>query len=546
MSTPPIHETDVLIVGAGTAGCVLARRLVETTSARVLLIEAGPRYPAWALAAPLAGLRLRPHWSWQHQTLPQAALNHRSIPIPMGRVVGGTSSVNAMVAAPGPPSDFDDWARLGCPGWSARDLATELGEATLRDGGLQHAAGLPIGTPTFESPFSTAFVAACVQSGLHHEQPLTGTQAQSCGVFPLFQQKGQRCSTAGRLVGLERHPRFRLLTGHTVRRVLFAGQQATGVELQCGTRRKTVRATAGVVLSAGALQTPTLLQLSGVGPALLLRGAQIDVQLDLPEVGEGLQDHVGAPVVIRSAVPSPGRPSRWVTAALQWLWNRSGVMTSNCCEAGCFLGPAAGLPEGEIFTHFQTRRAAQSVEMMCTLLRPASRGTVRIDPAHTAGPAWIDPGYLSEQADRDALRELLVQARQIAAQPALREFGLQAELLPGDQPLDEYLRAYATTCHHPVGTCRMGTDPGAVVGPDLRVHGLSRLWIADNSIAPVIPRGHTATTALVIALRGSRLIAAQLDGEAGGSPPPRPALPRSPGGAGDPPPTDAGAAGLRG
>ena len=513
------HDADLLIVGAGTAGCVLARRLVEQTTARVVLIEAGPSYPGWALSAPLAGLRLRPRWSWGHTTLPQAELNHRTISIPMGRVVGGTSSVNAMVAAPGPPSDFDDWSRLDCPGWSAADIAACLKEASHTTPQTGPVATLPVSEPAFESPFSTAFLEACVQAGLQRQQPFTGSHAQTCGMFPLFQHGGRRCSTAERLVGLEHHPHFRLLTGHTVRRVLLDRHQAIGVELQTGSRVCTWRANAGVILAAGAIQTPTLLQRSGVGPALLLRAAGLDVHLDQPGVGEGLQDHIGVPLLFRSAVPSPGRPSRWLSAAIRWLLCRSGVMTSNCCEAGCFLGPGEGPPEGEIFTHFQTRRAPQAVELMCTLLHPASRGTVRIDPAQPDGPAFIDPRYLTDPADRDALKELVAQARHIAAQPALRKFGLQAELLPGNQPLDEFLRQYASTCHHPVGTCRMGTDPGAVVGPDLRVRGVSRLWIADNSIIPVIPRGHTASTALVIGLHGASIIARPSEGVAIGSPP---------------------------
>ncbi len=510
-------ETDLVIVGAGTAGCLLARRLIEQTSARVILLEAGPRYPGWALGAPLAGLRLRTNWSWRHQTVPQAALDHRQIPIPMGRVVGGTSSVNAMVAALGPPTDFDEWVRLGCEGWSADELAASL-QSTGRS---LFQPVLPVSPARFESPFSTAFLQACETLGLRHVEPFTGDRAQTCGLFPLFQQHGTRCTAAQQLVGLEQHPRFRLLTGQTVRRVLVERQQAVGVEIQSGRQQTVVRAQAGVILSAGALQTPALLQLSGVGPAALLRHSGIAVELDLPGVGQGLQDHVGAPVVIQSRAASPGRPSRWLQAAVQWLLGRSGVMTSNCCEAGCFLGPGTGLPFGEIFTHFQTRRHSQAVELMCALVRPASRGSVTIDPADPWGPPRIDPGYLTDPADWAPLRELVMTAREIAAQPALREFGLGAELLPGDQPLDEFLRRHASTCHHPVGSCRMGTDALAVVNPRLEVHGLRRLWLADNSIAPVIPRGHTAATALVIAEQGARLIARQLNGAAGGSPRPR-------------------------
>jgi choline dehydrogenase len=518
-----VLEADLIIVGAGTAGCLLARRLVEQTSARVVVLEAGPRYPAWALAPPLAGLRLRPHWSWPQRTVPQRGLQGREIAIPMGRVVGGTSSVNAMVAAPGPSSDFDDWDTRGCPGWSAADIAASLRAV----GGELQAPGLPVSAPTFQSPFTTAFLEACEQAGLRRTSPFTGGDSQTCGVFPLFQQGGRRCSAAGMLTGLARHPRFRLVTGQTVRRVVFRRQVAVGVEMQAGARLSTLQATTGVILCTGALRTPHLLQCSGVGPAALLTEAGIPLELDQPAVGRGLQDHVGAPLLIESRVASPGRPARWLPAALQWLFQRSGVMTSNCCEAGCFLGPASTPPSGEIFTHFQTHRRSGAVELMCVLLQPASRGTVRIDAAAPWGPPRIDPAYLTEPSDGVALRQLVDQARDIVNQPALRRFGLGAEVLPGDVPWDRYLPAHASTCHHPVGSCRMGTGPDTVVDPHLRVRGLAGLWVVDNSIAPVIPRGHTASTALIIAEQAARLIAAQLSGSvsssgvAGGSPPPR-------------------------
>ena len=530
----PALETDLVIVGAGTAGCLVARRLIEQTSARVMLLEAGPRYPGWALDAPLAGLRLRKPWSWRHQTVPQTALGQRQIPIPMGRVVGGTSSVNAMVAAPGPPADFDEWVTLGCEGWSADELAASL----QSPGASLFQPVLPVSPGRFESPFSTAFLQACESIGLRHVEPFTGDHSQTCGLFPLFQANGTRCTAARQLVGLEQHPRFRLLTGHTVRRVLVERQRAVGVEIQTRGQPTVVRAAAGVIVAAGALQTPALLQLSGVGPAALLRQCGIAVEHDLPGVGQGLQDHVGAPVVIESRAASPGRPSRWLPAAVQWLLGRSGVMNSNCCEAGCFLGPDSGLPDGEIFTHFQTRRHPRAVELMCALVRPASRGSVAIDPANPWGPPRIDPGYLTDPADWAPLRQLVATAREIVAQPALRRFGLGLELLPGDQPLDEFLRQYASTCHHPVGSCRMGTDALAVVNPRLEVHGIRGLWLADNSIAPVISRGHTAAMALVIAEQGARRIAREVNGGEVGSPPPRPEPRHCPTPAASAPPTD--------
>jgi choline dehydrogenase-like flavoprotein len=509
-SMPYSSETDLVIVGAGTAGCALAHRILETTSMRVVLVEAGPRYPAWALGAPLAGLRLRKAWSWRHRTTPQSGLDGRRIALPMGRVVGGTSSVNAMVAAPGPASDFDEWGRLGCRGWSEPEVSASLEffRSTIS------APVLPVSEAAFESPFSTAFLEAAEQAGLRRVTALTGDQSQTCGMFPVFQKGGVRSSSALIAERLMGHPRFRLIAGRKVLKVLIHRNRACGVELVSGSRSFPLRAGAGVVLAAGALQSPVLLQLSGIGPANLLRSAGIEVQVDLCGVGERLQDHLGAPVVFRSNSPSPGRKSLWIPAAARWLWNRSGVMASNCCEAGCFLGAPPLSPVGEIFTHFQTARHPRAVELMCALLQPRSRGSVRINPSDPWGAPLLDPAYLDDPADAEAMRQIIQTARWIGSQPALRKFGLSQELLPGGQEIEAFLRSHATTCHHPVGSCRMGVGSASVVGPDLKVHGVEQLWVVDNSITPVIPRGHTASTALIIAAHGGRIISTGLGGSA--------------------------------
>jgi choline dehydrogenase-like flavoprotein len=355
--------------------------------------------------------------------------------------------------------------------------------------------------------------------------PFTGDQTQTCGLFSLFQKGGTRCSSAMLVEEMKSHPRFRLLEGHTVRRVLIHGDRACGVELLQGARRFRVVATSGVLLAAGALQTPLLLQRSGVGPADLLRRAGIKVAMELPGVGEGLQDHAGAPVLVRSGVPSPGRKSRWIPAAIRWLLDREGVMVSNCCEAGCFLGETASPPTGEIFTHFQTARHPQAVELMCALLRPASRGSVRIDVADPWGAPLVDPAYLSDPADVAALKRIVEAARRIVSQPALKAFGLAEELLPGGLDLEAFLRSHTSTCHHPVSSCRMGAGGDSVVGPDLEVHGVERLWVADNSITPAVPRGHTAATALIIAAHGARLVSSRLNGSPAVCTPPPPESP---------------------
>jgi len=234
------------------------------------------------------------------------------------------------------------------------------------------------------------------------------------------------------------------------------------------------------------------------------------VLVDLPGVGQNLQDHFGVPVVVESQVPAPGRPARWLQAAAEWAIKRTGVMASNCCESACFLGSPGASPEIEVFTHFQTSRHPRAVEFSVVLLHPQSRGRLTPNPANPWGTPLIDPGFLKSPADALALQAGVARVRSLVQQPALRRFGLGRELLPGALDLPAFMRAHANTYYHPAGTCRMGSDPLAVVDPRLRVHGLENLWVVDNSIMPTITGGHTAATALMIGERAADILAADL------------------------------------
>ncbi len=497
-----MQDPDLIIVGAGTAGLVLANRLIQETNARVLLFEAGPQYPKWALDAPLAGLRLRKAWSWTTSTVPQKELGGRTIPIPMGRLAGGTSAVNAMIAAIGPSTDFDAWAKAGCTGWEWEELRPYWEKATLS----KTQRIMPVNPPTFVSDFSHAFLEGCQQEGCQKVESLTGSQSETCGLFDLFQENGKRISTAHALKLLQLSNRFQIRTGVEVLRIPLEGEKAVGVEVGGSRSKNIIRSRHGVVISAGAFFSPQILQRSGIGPASLLSSARLKVHVDLPGVGLNLQDHFGAPVVIQSTTLSPGRKSQWISAALRYLFFGNGVMASNCCEAGCFLSGQRNSPDLETLSLFQTNRHPHAVELASILMHPNSKGTVTIDPCNPSGPPIIDPQYLTASGDADLILEGVERIRSIVNQPALRRFGLTTEILPGSMKGRDFLRLHASTYHHPVGTCRMGSDDLAVVDPGLKVRGVSNLWLVDNSIIPAIPAAHTAATAIVIAEKAADLL----------------------------------------
>lgn len=321
-------EFDVVVVGGGTSGALCARRLGESTSASVLVLEAGPPFPRWALSVPLASHRLRRPWSWEYRSVPQATLGGRRIRYPMGKVLGGSSSVNAMIAAHGPAADYDAWAAEGCDGWSWRDLEPAWRRAAER----RRGGTVSVEPPSFTSPFTDALIQACREYGLTPVDALTGEQSQTCGLFTLFQRSRMRYSTARALQSAENDDRLVVKSRVTVRRVLFEHDRAVGVE--CGNSRSTfvVRARIGVVLTAGVFGSPAILMRSGVGPAARVVAAGVELRHDLPGVGENLQDHVGVPVVWGSRAPSPGRKSRWIPAAIEYGLRRTGVMASNGCE----------------------------------------------------------------------------------------------------------------------------------------------------------------------------------------------------------------------
>lgn len=497
---------DYIIAGAGTAGCILARRLIERTDASVLLLEAGPRYSRLMLDAPLPSGRVgRTFLSWGFRTVPQAHLEGRTVAYPMGRVVGGSSSINAMIGVWGLGRGAAEWQRAGGEGWSEAALAA-CADRAFGSGGV-----LKIAPPRHRAPFSEAFLAACDDFGLERDDLLTTPRAGRSGYYGMLQQDGRRYAAArGYLGPVARDRRLSIMTGARVRRLLLKSGRVTGVEYRWRGRTMTAHADRETILALGTFESPRALMTSGIGAVEALRVAGIPVLHDLQGVGSGLADHPRIPVLFRSGQPSPALSRKLPAGAARYLMHRDGVFASTCCESGAFLGEG-GDPALQIITHFQSVQDSGAVDVEVSLLRVESRGSVRLDPSNPFGAPLIDPGYLSAPDDVATLADGIEQVRALAARPALADFPLDGEIAPGQaarsmEALRAYVRQTATTAFHPVGTCRMGTDEYAVVDGTLRVRGVENLRIADASVMPSLPPGNTACPTMVIAEKAADLL----------------------------------------
>ncbi|MGE0450965.1 MAG: GMC family oxidoreductase [Vicinamibacterales bacterium] len=507
---------DYIIVGGGTAGCLIAARLAEDADTRVLLLEAGPRYPVVPLGVPLVGLRFKEHYAWNYMSQPQPGLLMRSVPFPFGRVLGGSSSVNAMMYVRGDAQCYDRWAALGNPGWAFADLLPYFRRAEHQERGpsAHHGTGgpIPVSDPVHVAPFSRAFVDACREIGLPTTDDFNGPRPDGAGLFQLMQSSGHRATTASLVAG--RRGRVAVATGASVERIVFENARAVAVEYTSRDgRRHVARTSREVIVSAGAFNSPKLLMLSGVGSAGRLRTLGIPVVVDLPGVGANLQDHVRIPVLYRSGQRSPASPRHWLRAVLEYGARRRGVLASNCCEAGARIRSRAdaNCVDLQIVTHFQSAAGRDAVDLEVCLFQTASRGTVTIASRDPAAPPSIDPQYLAADADMRLAIDGVRLARRLAAASALRRFPLTDELAPGPRAatareLEHYIRSAATTSFHPAGSCRMGNDAGAVVNAQLQVRGVERLRVIDASVMPELPNGHTAAPTLMIAERGADLL----------------------------------------
>jgi choline dehydrogenase len=518
---------DYIVVGAGSAGCVLASRLSEEPGVRVLLLEAGPADDRREVSIPAAfGKLFKTDVDWAYETEPQKHLGNRRLFWPRGRMLGGSSSMNAMVWARGNAADYDEWRALGNPGWGWDDVLPlfrrmercERGPADHRGcAGPVHVNDL-----RDPNPATRAFVEAACQAGIPRSADINGPGQEGVDFTQVTQRRGSRWSAADAyLRPARRRHNLTVLTGAHATRILMEGLRAAGVEYRLGGRTEEARARLEVVVAAGSVNTPHLLMLSGIGPAAALRQAGVAPFHDLPGVGANLQDHLLAGLIVRCPLPVSLVAAESRANLLRYLVMRRGMLTSNVAEALAFLRSGPGLPAPDhelIFApvpyidHGLVRPPGHGLSIGVVLLRPASRGRIRLRSADPLEPPAIEPNYLSDAAGHDivVMRAGMRTAVRIFGMPALRPFVgdcLEPARLPEtDEELDEHLREQAETLYHPVGTCRMGSGPDAVVDAQLRVHGIGGLRVADASIMPVIVRGHTHAATLMIGEKAAALM----------------------------------------
>jgi choline dehydrogenase len=512
---------DYVIVGAGSAGCVLASRLTDDPDVNVLLIEAGPPDSSDNIHVPVALSQLmHSHLDWDYSTLPEPFADRRRIHLPRGRTLGGSSSTNWMVYIRGHRADYDEWRDGGCEGWGYDDLLPYFKRAEDNERGASeyHGVGGPLRVSEGRSrnPMTEAFLEACDQAGQRRNEDFNGAEQDGFGRYQVTQSDGRRCSTAaGYLRPAMSRPNLTVETFLQVHRVLFEGDRAVGVQAERMGELKEVRAEREVVLCGGAYNSPQLLMLSGIGSAQLLTMLQIPVVADLPAVGQNLQDHAASgwlwthdePVSLLSAMTDENM-TRFESEG-------SGPLTSNAVETGGFLRSSEVLSAPDLQFHVAGAMLLDEpiYEHGLTIgvypAKPASRGMLTLrSPDPTVAP-FILHNYYAEDSDMQAAMQGLRFASEIAAQPALAPYTVR----PYDQPesdsgqdLRAYLRRQTYTAFHPVGTCRMGSDAEDVLDTELRVRGVQGLRVVDASVMPSVVRGNTNAPTIAIAERAADLI----------------------------------------
>jgi choline dehydrogenase len=534
---------DYIIVGAGSAGAVVANRLSARPTVRVCLLEAGRPDDSPLIDTPfgIAALLRSKTYNWYYETVEQRALDGRRLYWPRGKTLGGSSSINAMIYVRGHPLDYDEWRGLGADGWGWDDLLPLFRSLERNARGADAFHGdrgeLYVSDLARPNPLSEAFVRAGVETGLPLNTDFNGARQEGVGLYQVTQKDGRRWSAARAFLDPVRgRANLRIETEAHVARVLFAGRRAAGVEVRIGGRMRRLGARREVILCGGAVNSPQLLLLSGVGPREVLARMGIELVYELPGVGANLQDHLDVTVIVpdrtgRSYGLAPGAVPALLGAFWEYRRRGCGMLASNVAEAGGFarLAPESRRPDVQfhfipalVRDHGRRLPWGHGLTLHCCLLRPKSRGSVTLRSADPFAPPRIDPAYLEDRDDLEGLLAALRLGRRIMAAPALAGASGGRELEPGparqsDGDLAAYIRARAETIYHPVGTCRMGRDDGAVVDERLRVRGLLGLRIADASVAPRLIGGNTNALAMVIGEKAAAFVTADDDAPPPGS-----------------------------